>query len=223
MTVYLENPRTGRAEVYNCIPKEHATPVCSKHDSRQFYHTPLMICLWLWQKVLQSNKLMYQKLWYSINTYLEWPGCRVAEAPCLLLVVRPACSQSAQTAPSLYCHTSLLTSATIHQKMLTRHHRALVYHTNLLKFNLNNNFCFSKNCSGHLQKPHRFMLNILCKYFTHVPVLISLWFINWQSDHDCNILCAVIQCKLFLINELSLHESGTLTECKHWHSYLPKT
>lgn len=33
---------------------------------------------------------------------------------------------------------------------------------------------------------------------------------NWQSDHRCNTLCAVIQCKLFLINELSLHESDRI-------------
>lgn len=42
MTVYVESPRTGRAEVYNCITEEHATSVYLKSGSRQFYHTSLM-------------------------------------------------------------------------------------------------------------------------------------------------------------------------------------
>lgn len=57
-----------------------------------------------------------------------------------------------------------------------------------------------------------------CKYSAHMHALICLQLINWQSDHGYNTSCAVIQCKLVLINELSLHELEfifVLIECKH--------
>lgn len=47
--------------------------------------------------------------------------------------------------------------------------------------------------------------------------LICLQLTNWHSDHSCKTLC-----KVLVIHELSLLESGTLAEYKHQHGHLPQ-
>lgn len=161
---------------------------------------------------------------HHVTMELDCPVCQAAVAlfPVFVLHQLAHSQHKKLHSPQLSCQ--LFNQCYHSQKMQLGHHRDLVCHTKLLMFNLRTVTFAPVQTAMAIYKPKQIHVQHICgKYFAHTHVLICQWLINWQPDHGCNTSFAVIQCNLFLTNELFCHESGTLTEYKHWHSYLHTT